>query len=441
MPTDFSNAGSLPPPQPGPGSLASSTSSSYSSSMLVEELTAMPGLQRRTVTLQGPGLPFQGVKWGGENDLVTEWYAGNGDEATQQDLGPREAPSAWQGEWNRTRMGKSPSLATGANGERITIVDPETLAELLEDILRAGSRLRVTWSQSSDNPSSRGKKVREGRAKSWEFGYVRFQDISWSINWEWQSRGKRVQTVSSVRDGALDASAAKMSLAAADLASQIATAPFIQSNSAIYKSASQFTLGQLESIAQGPTNLANQLQRKVLQVESQLQQVVTIAQTLENTPQALAGAAINTARNAVAVANQFVDELGQVPVEALQTAGKGAVHDLLRSFSYFGRTSDATYAAALAAQQVVRQMQQRAPTPPGGGTINPQQAASQAGDMIAVYVAKDGDTPARLSMRFYGNMDHGVDILQANRLPWHQPTFAKGKVLFIPKLKAQQKTS
>lgn len=441
MSTDLSNAGSLPPPQPGPGSLASSTATTYSSSMLIEELTPLPGLQRRTVTLQGPGLPFQGAKWGGENALVTEWYSGNGDEATQQDLGPSEAPSAWQGEWNRTRMGKAPSLATGANGERLTVVDPETLAEFLEDMLRAGGRLRVTWSQASSVPSSRGKKVREGRAKSWEFGYVRIQDIAWSVTWEWQSRGQRVQTVSSVRNGALDASAAKMNLAAADLASQIAAAPFIQSNSAIYKSSTQFTLGQLEAIAKGPTNLATQLQRKVLQVEGQMQQVVAIAATLENTPQALAGAAINTALNAVAVANQFVDELGQVPVEAMQTAGKGSVHDLLRSYRYFGQTSDATYAAALAAQQVVRQMQQRAPAPPGGGTISPQQAASQAGDMLAVYVTKDGDTPARLSMRFYGNMDHGVDILQANRLPWHQPTFPKGKPLFIPKLKTQQRTS
>lgn len=298
--------------------------------MLIEELTAAPGKRPRTVTLQGPGLPFQGAKWGGSAPIPTEWYSGNGDEATQQHMGPEEAPSSWQGEWNRTRMGKAPSLATGADGEQITVVDPDTLATLLEDMWRAGARLRVTWTQASDDPSGRGKKVREGRASTWNFAYTRIQDIAWEVTFVWQSRGQRVQTVTSVRDGALAASAAKMNLAHADLASQTATATFIESNSAIYKSASTFTLGQLESIASAPTALAHQLQQKVLQVESQMQQVVDIAQTLDSTPQAIAGTAINIARNAVALANQFVDQLGSVPVEVMQTAGKSSVHDLDR---------------------------------------------------------------------------------------------------------------
>jgi phage tail protein X/stage V sporulation protein SpoVS len=439
MPLDYSNAGSLPTPSAADAIQA--RSAGYSSSVTIEELTAGPGLQPRMVLLQGPSLPFQGAGWAGENAVVTEWYAGNGDEATQQNLGPSEKPSTWQGRWARTMMGKAPSLARDSSGAVITLVDPDALRERLEDLLRGGTRLRVTWSQASDSPSSRGKLVREGRASAWEFKYVRVQDVEWTITFDWQSRGARVQTVTSVRDGALDASAAQMSIAATDLANQLATAAFIQSNSAIYKSATQLTLGQLESIAAAPSAVANSLQRSVLQVEDKMKQVVTIAQTLESQPQAVTAAAVNIAKNAVALAQQFVDQMGEVPFETMQTAGKGSVHDLLRSYRYFGRTSEAAYAAALAAQEVVRQLQQRAPSAPGAGGISPQSATAQEGDMLTVYVTKDGDTPARISLRFYGSMDHGVDILQANRLPWHQPTFPKGKPLFIPRLKSQQKTS
>lgn len=437
MARDYSNAG-LPAPQPNPASLSAQTGA-YSSSLLIEELTALPGQQPRSVTLQGPGLPFQGADWPVEMMAPTKWYPGNGDEATQQFLGPRDVPSTWRGEWNRTRMGKAPSIAVGADGNSIVVVDPLTLATSLEDIFRAGSRLRVTWSQTSDNPSSRGKIVREGRCTSFKPTYVRMQDVSWEATFTWVSRGARRQTVTSVRDGALDAAAAKMSLAMADLASQLAAAPFIASNGSILNSATPFTLGQLEALANLPTTYVTALGRSFLQIQNQLQQVANIASTLADQPAQIVGAALNTARNAIAVANQFVDQMGQVPLELMST--KSTVHDLMRGFRYFGQSSTSAYEAALASQAMIAQMQTKAPTPSGAGAINPQSAQAQAGDMLAVYVAKDGDTPARISVRFYGTMDHYVDILQANRLPWNQPSFNKGQILWIPRLKTQQRTA
>lgn len=438
MPLDVANSG-LPAPQPNPSVQANAQSVDYSSSVLVEELAAPAGRSPRTITLQGPGQPFRGANWGGTNMIVTEWYPGNGDEGTQQVLGPTEAPSSWAGEWNRTRMGKNPSLATDDRGASITIVDPLTLATLLEEVMRGGARLRVTWAQASSSPSSRGKIVREGRAKSWDFKADRVQDIAWTIDWEWQSRGARSQTATNVRDGSLQASSARLNLAMADLASQLAAAPFIQSNQKVANSASTFTLGQLESFANAPTALANNLQRLALQVQTRVQQVANIASTVQGQPSQVVGAAVNTARNAVAAAQQYVDAQGQVSFETLST--KTQLGDLLRAFRYFAQAADKTSAAALAAQVVVDQLLAKAPTPSGAGKLGPQSARASAGDMIAVHVCRDGDTPARISARYYGSMDHGVDLLQANRLPWHQATFNKGQVLFIPKLKAQQKTS
>jgi hypothetical protein len=392
------------------------------------------------VTLQGPSLPFRGAEWGFENSLVTEWYPGNGDEATQQNLGPREGPSQWQGEWTRTRMGKFPTLAVDDRGNPLTIVSPFVLYQFLEQILRAGQRLRVTWAVASDSSDSRGKIVREGRCKSFKINPDRIQDIPWSVTWEWQSRGARVQKVTDANDtGNLAASAAAMQLALANMASVAAAQAFIASNASVPGSASAITLGQLEKLADAPTALVHGLSRSFLKIQSELSQVVGIATTLASQPAQIVSAAVNSAKDAIAVANQSLDALGQVPVE--QMSADQSVGDLLRSYRYFGQNGEAARAAAIAAQNLLAQMQRRAATPSGAGVLDPRSAQVQPGDDIAMYVTKDGDTPQRISQRFYGSPDHAVDIMQANRLPWGQPTFKKGQILQIPALRKQQLTS
>lgn len=412
------------------------TGAEYSSSMTIEELSAPTGAQPRVVTLQGPSLPFMGAEWSGENALDTEWYPGNGDEASQQDMGPREVPSSWKGEWNRTRMGRAPTQATDDTGSPQVLVDPNLLAEMLEDMFRAGQRLRVTWNVTSESQSSRGKKVREGRARKWSFKYTRIQDIEWEVEFEWQSRGQRVQKVADLNQGGLAAASAGLALALSNMASVAAVQPFIAENSSIPNSASVLTLGQLENFASAPTKLVASLARSVEQVETQLTQVAQIATTLSSQPVQVVEAAINVARNSIALLNQTFDQLGRVPVED-QTASSD-VRDLLRSYRYFGQTQDAMSQASVAAQQLVAQMQQRAPTPAGAGVLTQQGASSAVQDFVATYVTKDGDTPQRISQRFYGNPDHAVDILQANHLPWGQPTFPTRTILFIPALRKQQ---
>lgn len=440
MALDFSNAG-VPTSQVqglNPQDLqASSASAEYSSSLVIQELTAPSGKQARVLTLQGPGLPYMGAEWGFSNNLKTTWYPGNGDEASQQNLGPMELPSQWSGSWHRTLLGTAPCYAQDDTGNQVTLVDPDSIATFMEEMLRGGARLRVTWSQSSGNPSNRGKRVREGRAKQFVAKITRIQDIEWDVSWEWQSRGQRVQTVTSVRDGGDDAAVAAAVIAATNLASAIADNQAIQSNSAIFNSASQFTLGQLESFANAPTAIATSLLRQVEQAQTAIEQVAEIAQTLESQPQNIAGALTNTVQNAIAVARQYVDTAGQQPAELM--TNKTTVHDMLRAFSYFGGISDATYQAMLASQLVVLRIQAKAPTPAGAGTLDPHSAQAQQGDMLAVHVCKDGDTPQRVSLKYYGSMDHGLDILQANRLPWMQPSFNKGQVLFIPRLRTQQR--
>ena len=115
---------------------------SYSSILTIEELDSNGAAQLRVVTLVGPSLPFMGASWEGENELVTTWYPGNPDEGTQQNLGPKEMPSAWQGDWRRTMMGSCPTPCTDQQGNVTSVVDPSILRDTLESIFRAGRRLR-----------------------------------------------------------------------------------------------------------------------------------------------------------------------------------------------------------------------------------------------------------------------------------------------------------
>jgi phage tail protein X len=436
VPVDTPNLGLVPQQAPSLGA-GSEAAPGYSSSVVVEELDAPDGRQKRSVTLIGPSLPFMGANWGGRNSMKTTWYPGNGDEATQQRMGPAEIPSHWSGEWNRTRFGRQPAKAVLDDGSPLTIVDPETLCELLEDLFRAEMRLRVTWSVSGDSPSARLKKVREGQASTWDFKYTRAQDIEWSVQWEWQSRGARTQTVTNVRDGSLDAAIAASNLAAANLKSRLIADTFNQSRDRILHSATPLTLGQLETLANAPTLLANSVARSVQQIQSQLEQVGAIASTLASQPASVANSAINVAKNAVSAANQFVDVMGQKPVE-LESV-KANARDLMRAARYFGQVSDAATLASRRAQELVDRMRAKAPIPSGAASQGPSTTSATEGDMLAVYVTRDGDTPQRLSQRYYGSPDHAIDIMTANRLPWYQPSFPKGTALFIPKLKTAQR--
>jgi hypothetical protein len=436
---DYANSGlpsSVPKLRGGQATLSAASPGNYSSSLLIEELSAPSGSQPRSVTLIGPSLPFMGTKWGGGNSIKTTWYPGNGDEASQQNLGPKEIPKEWKGEWNRTLMGKSPARASDDQGGSQTIVVPQILVEFLEDMLRGGQRLRVTWTVSSDDSDNRGKIVREGRASEWEFNYTRIQDVEWMVQFEWQSRGQRVQQTSAAALGALSAAAAQMALSLANMASVAAAQPFIAENQTIPLSASNITLGQLENFASAPATLVQDLGLSFQKIETDLQQVVNIASTIGSQPQQVVSSAVNIAKNAIIVANQSVDQIGQTPWEV--TSQSTGVADLARSSKYLFQSSDAAQQAARDANTLVLQMQARSPTPAGAGVLNPQSATARPGDLVAVYVTKDGDTPQRVSMRFYNSPDHAVDILQANRMPWGQPSFARGLILMIPALRGQQ---
>lgn len=412
----------------------------YASVMTIEEVNPGNGKQARRIVLAGSGLPFMGAEWGFSNKLITTWYPGNGDEASQQNLGPRELPSSWEGAWKRTLLPRSGSYLVDDTGTQTPAFAPVQLREAFEAIGREGGRLRVSWRVSGDDPDQNSSIVREGRISEARFPHDRLQDIRWNITFDWQSRGARTQKPISTRDANLVTAIAALNAAQANLAST-AQAKFIASNNNVRASASNFTLGQLEALTQYPNQLVNAFGRNVTRVLNQMKQLATIAAKIRAVPFQVASTAVDFARNATYIANQMADQMGRAPFELASL--KSGVTDMLRGFRYFGRVTDSallvTSRAADLDAKLRATVSMSAPLRSEAGRR--RGTGQRQGELIAVHVPKSGETSISLSIKYYGNPDHGPDIMKANRLPWYQVTLTPGKPLIIPVLATAQGTS
>lgn len=433
----------------------------YGSSLVIEELgPAGPDFRPRKVTLVGPSLPFMGAEWAVANNLVTTWYPGNSAEATQQVLGPRELPSTWEGEWNRTRMGRRPAIYSDESGVERRIVSPHLLREAVEAIVRAGVRLRVTWAVSGQeavgstvggsfprrNPDGTVvaersvaldtrpidvQIVREGRVATFRTPIDRHSDIRWSLEFHWYGRGGKQDKTASVReDEKADQAAAALEATVNATVAATLTA-IVNSTPDVRKSATRFTLGHLENLASTPTRLVTQLTRQLQQNVSNFRRVGEIGKRVAAQPLAVQQAIIDFARNTKTAANDYQDLLGRRPAEL--NTNKLRVAAMLRAQNTFARISQT--AARNARQAYELEVAQRDAVVSGGnrGALTVRESSTtRAGQLIAIHVTKERETPQTVSVRYYGNPDQGVAILRANRLPYHQPSFRPGTILVIP---------
>jgi hypothetical protein len=429
----------------------------HASAITIEELTpAAPNAQPRKLTLVGAGLPLRGTEWGFENNVKTTWYAGNPFEASQQNLGPMDnVPTTFNGEWRRTMLARSPARFRDESGAESFIVEPPILRDTLEDMGRAGQRLRVTWVlQDTSIPGSlRGEQknlsadklqakasnreyriTRVGLVKTAKFTHGYATDVGWSVTWEWAGRGEKQARVATQRDDfdpntfANDLSASYIALS-----NGIETKKIIRANEEIPRSAKTLTLGQLESIAETPTKLANTMSRNLRYQVNQVRRVGDLALRITNQPAQVAKVVVDFAKNTGAIARGYADQQQRRPIE--ENSNKQRVASLLRAHVYLGNITDLAIANAAASNELQRRFTDSVMLPAGQGSIAVRESATtRAGLIAAVYLAKAGDTPQKLSTRFYGNPDRYVDILRANRLPWYTPTFEPGKILVIPTL-------
>ncbi len=414
------------------------------STVTIEELSATtPGGSPRQLILVGGALPFKGAEWGGDTRVITTWYPGNGTEATQQNLGPMELPSNWSGMWRRTHMGRLPIHYQDENGVPRRVIEPFELYEILEAIRISGARLRVTWSVTGrrllgtsvtgkDEPVDRSI-VREGRLKSLKINPDTEVDIAWQMTFDWMSRGGRQEKTSDVRrdaDLSLASSATQQSISALDA---LVDSKVVSLLATKRLSASKFTLGHLETLANAPKLAVDRAMAKLRFNVNQFKRLATVARKLATTPYALAGSVVDFARNTTAIANQFVNEFGRTPPELVSLKNK--VSDLMRSQNHFGRIANQMAIAAREGAALDQRLRTLKIAAGNRGTISVRESSTtRAGDLVAIHVSKDGDTPIRVSSKYYSSPDHSDAILRANRLPLHTPRFRKGQILIIPAL-------
>lgn len=385
-------------------------------------LLAELGGARRVLELVGAGLPFQGANWGRAQRVITTWFPGNGADASQQVLGPIELPSEWNGEWSTTMLVVEPCKLDGGN-----ITRASTLRDVMEELCAAGQLLRVTWVQETAGLARRV--VREGRLVEVDFTHARADDIGWKASFEWTGRGQRVQRVVAFRTDSTSAQVEAQAKALDDLVAKIDNAS-IASKDGVPGAADSFSLGDLEAMADYPNQLMKQVSQFGKQLANRARHIGDLIRKVRGLPSELAGQLVDVATNAIAVANQFVDAMGQPAPEALALDGK--VSRMLQAASYYG---DAQTAAGLVVDAAVKLRESAIARRRAAENPGQRGTASGEGDVIAVHVVREGDVLQSISQTYYGTTALAPAIARANGLAGYAVQVDVGTILVIPTIK------
>jgi len=400
---------------------------------IMELLTG--GIPQRILQLRGSGLPHRPAAWKSGNRLNTTWYPGNGDEATQQNMGPIEMPSNWSGEWRYRMLSRTPAkyTNTGNMSELIDIIQPVTLVQLIEEMFRGGHRLRVIWFQGGDGPQSKALIMREGQAKEWEFPVERAEDIQWNIQWEWQSRGRGAYRPVEVKDESVETKLADMRAKAQAILDQDIVDRRTQNTAKLQPN--NFTLGQLEALANYPNQLQKVGRTRILQFASTAQKIVDIANKVKGLPFAVSNSVLELTRTTVQQGTQFISQISRVPPELMNQ--KTMARDLLYATKNFGRSVENTRVlmrSVMEADLALRKVN----TQVALAGIKNVRNSGKAKDIVKLHVVKSGDTPVSISIKYFGDPDHVADIMRANNLPFYQVRLKPGIALVIPNYSANQ---
>lgn len=432
-------------------------------------ITELNGL-KRTLTLTGPSLPKRGTTWGSETRLKTKFVNGN-PEAVQHVLGPSEMPTDFEGMWRTTQLVQAPAAFVDETGNRRLVTRASTLVDAFEGIARAGSRLRVVWS-TDDGRSI----LREGRISTISFPFDRFDDVAWKCSFQWVSRGATTQKVVSFKNEQQEAGIATALRTLTDVLGTIAGAAIRSSDPTNELSASNASLGQLESLSRNfalqqlvrgqvgvavgvgfgfgsssgfgvgantgfglgiasssrfgsnagfMAGITASVQVAVVQVQSSI--VATQAFGADSVEQAAEAAYV--ARQCGVLMNGTLDLLGQIPPELYSSVATPSA--ICTASGYVEQTSSAIAAAAQQALVLGRAARQKLSA---AGKGNAQADRASANDAVATVRTKASDTFASISLGQYGTADRGAVIARANGFPSFRVAPGAGVLLVIPAL-------
>jgi len=166
--------------------------------MSANELTVeeVSGSRPIKIVLRGRAMPYRGVSTGGEQRVKTTWYQGN-PKATQQVLGPTTTPTELTGMWKSKFVSLAASDSTAdaevynvpgafAISQGVQDSNPASfLVGVFESLRDRGKEIRFTW----------GDVVRYGLLQSFVPTWDRYEDVAWSMTFDWNGVIERAPRV------------------------------------------------------------------------------------------------------------------------------------------------------------------------------------------------------------------------------------------------------
>lgn len=385
--------------------------------MLIEELTG----RKRSIELLGSGMARKGANWSGELKHTISWNPGNQKQATVHVLVAAELPSSWNGRWSTSMLLRTPAQFT--EGSTRPIARAYTMHQVVEDILRGGQQLRVTFSQAATGGGQRI--VREGVPSQWDFQVETADEIEWAITFDWTGRGPKKLKVDFAGDKTL-ASLRAANQALTDYTTEVAALDELQSVGGDVFTDS-FGLSQLEQIANIPNEFTKQLKQNVTLITGKVSQFAKLITGAAATPIQFASSMLNIATIAINTIGQTVDEMGCVFPDALSNLD-GDAAALVNASEFFYVSQDGGENILGTMAEIRASVTQRS----SGMTTTVSGEAMVAPDILAVIISGANDTFAKLSMKYYLTADNANVLAQNNGFDEDEIAPPIGTTLVIP---------
>lgn len=352
------------------------------SAFIIRELSG----QRRSVELNGRGLPHRPYSLATVQRVNVDWYAGLSI-ATATVLGPGEDPTTIAGAWQDKFIGRPPQSGApwSITVDGAPVLSVRDAVDLFDDITRQGQLLEVSWDMST----------RQGHLSRFEKHYNNVHDAAWAMHFEWISRGEPLPAaVFSAEASLADASSAYEVLFEDLLA--IRTPGF-----AMARSYENRIANAIENIGQAVTDVA-----------------------LANESVAMRAITPSEASRRVVAESQRIQRQAIELVAAVEAEPYGMISSQPLPQQRFGtRIRAAIYARQVTA--LARRLRMEA-------TERWERFVAELDrELLARHSGMEGEHLREVSLHYYGTPNEWQRLAQFNFLP--DPFLAAGQVVLIPR--------
>ena len=360
---------------------------------------------RRNLRLVGRALPYRPFNLKTTQRVELTWYPGN-PEATATILGAAEEPTQIRGAWKDKYIASSVEATALTPGEDLRvliypitlndepIVDVRNAVSVVDDIIRAGQQLLVTWDDQT----------RVGHLTEFDKNWNNYHDLEWSMSFEWISRGEPIGS-------ALFTTSVSLSDVSGTISAQ----------SANFRSAiDSITTPPSPELVTALTDIA----------DSNENSVIAILSAINNTVSQVQRDATRAVTRAITVCSQIIDQ-AEATIETMQSVVNGAYDSAvaLSEMDFQRRLEWAAYnnrVVSAAKSMRTNAVQQRAALS--------KQAEST---LLAIYTAREGDDLRTVSEQFYGSPFDWRSLLIYNELTSSE--LRAGQVILVPRKPGQRK--